>query len=197
MLCVEKRVTSTLLEPSSVEKIMEVDTHIGCAMSGLIADARTLVDHARVEAQNHRFTYNEPVRTEALTQAVCDLALAFGEGADRDARQTKMSRPFGVALLIAGHDDRGPQLYFADPSGTFIEYKAKAIGSGSEGAQSNLQEMYSETATLLEAETLALSTLKQVMEEKITAENVELASVTAAGYRVYTPAEVLAVIERL
>ena len=57
--------------------------------------------------------------------------------------------------------------------------------------------MYSETATLLEAETLALSTLKQVMEEKITAENVELASVTAAGYRVYTPAEVLAVIERL
>merc|ERR1712023_256769 len=64
ILCVEKRVTSPLLEPSSVEKIMEVDSHIGCAMSGLIADARTLVDHARVEAQNHRFTFNEPVRTE-------------------------------------------------------------------------------------------------------------------------------------
>lgn len=38
-------------EPSSVEKIMEVDDHIGCAMSGLIADARTLVEHARVETQ--------------------------------------------------------------------------------------------------------------------------------------------------
>lgn len=58
---------------------MEVDTHIGAAMSGLIADARTLVDHARVEAQNHRFTYDEPMRVEALTQAVCDLALSFGE----------------------------------------------------------------------------------------------------------------------
>lgn len=58
---------------------MEVDTHIGAAMSGLIADARTLVDHARVEVQNHRFTYDEPMRVEALTQAVCDLALSFGE----------------------------------------------------------------------------------------------------------------------
>jgi len=38
-------------EPSSVEKIMEIDDHIGCAMSGLIADARTLVEHARVETQ--------------------------------------------------------------------------------------------------------------------------------------------------
>lgn len=30
---------------------MEIDDHIGCAMSGLIADARTLVEHARVETQ--------------------------------------------------------------------------------------------------------------------------------------------------
>jgi len=30
---------------------MEIDEHIGCAMSGLIADARTLVEHARVETQ--------------------------------------------------------------------------------------------------------------------------------------------------
>jgi 20S proteasome subunit alpha 5 len=50
-LAVEKRLTSTLLEPSSVEKIMEIDTHLGCAMSGLVADARTMIEHARVETQ--------------------------------------------------------------------------------------------------------------------------------------------------
>ncbi|CAD6334742.1 unnamed protein product [Miscanthus lutarioriparius] len=38
-------------EPSSMEEVMEIDEHIGCAMSGLIADARTLVKHARVETQ--------------------------------------------------------------------------------------------------------------------------------------------------
>ena len=47
----EKRVTSVLLEGSSIEKIVEIDRHLGCAMSGLIADARTIIDHARVEAQ--------------------------------------------------------------------------------------------------------------------------------------------------
>lgn len=36
VLAIEKRLTSTLLEPSSVEKIMEIDTHVGAAMSGLI-----------------------------------------------------------------------------------------------------------------------------------------------------------------
>ena len=29
-----------------------------------------------------------------------------------------------------------------DPSGTFLQYEAKAIGSGSEGAQQALQEVY-------------------------------------------------------
>lgn len=53
-----------------------------------------------------------------------------------------MSRPFGVALLLGGWDDNGPVLFHADPSGTFIRYDAKAIGSGSEGAQANLQESY-------------------------------------------------------
>jgi 20S proteasome subunit alpha 5 len=51
----------------------------GCAMSGLIADARTMIDRARVEAQNHWFTYNEKMTVESVTQAVSNLALAFGD----------------------------------------------------------------------------------------------------------------------
>jgi 20S proteasome subunit alpha 5 len=99
-------------------------------------DARTLVDYARIEAQNHRFSFDEPIGVEALTQGVCDLALAFGEGREKDNDAPKMSRPFGVALLFAGYDKTyGPQLFFSDPSGTYFQYKAKAIGAGSEGAQ--------------------------------------------------------------
>ncbi len=52
------------------------------------------------------------------------------------------SRPFGVALLVAGVDEKGPVLYHTDPSGTFTRYEAKAIGAGSEGAQTYLQEHY-------------------------------------------------------
>ena len=198
VLAVEKRLSSPLLDPQSVEKIAEIDSHIGAAMSGLVADARTLVEHARVEAQHHTFTYDEPVTVEALTQAVCDLALSFGEGSDGDSEK-RMSRPFGVALLLAGYDDlNGSQLFFSDPSGTFVRYKAKAIGAGSEGAQSNLEESYSATMTMEETEELALSTLKQVMEEKISTDNIELARVTPdKGFHIATPEEVAAVLERL
>jgi len=174
VLAVEKRVTSPLIEPSSIEKIMEIDKHIGCAMSGLIADSRILIDKARVEAQSHWFTYNEPMKVESVTQSVSNLALAFG---DDDADQGAMSRPFGVALLFAGVDSNGPQLYHVDPSGTFIQYDDKAIGSGSEGAQQSLQEVYHKSMTLKEACAEALKILKQVMEEKLNSTNIEMATI--------------------
>ncbi|KAI8068672.1 nucleophile aminohydrolase [Gongronella butleri] len=196
VLAVEKRVSSTLLEPSSIEKVMEIDYNLGCAVSGMTADARTMIEHARVAAQNHRFTYDEHLKVESVTQSVCDLALRFGEGAEGE--ESIMSRPFGVALLIAGVDENGPQLFHADPSGTFMKYQAKAIGSGSEGAQTELQKEYHKSITLEEAETLALTVLKAVMEEKLNKTNVQLASVTTkANFRVYAEDELQTVIDRL
>lgn len=175
---------------------MEIDSHIGCAMSGMTADARTLIDHGRVQTQDHRFTYDEPMKVESCTQALCDLALRFGED---DGDEDAMSRPFGVALLIAGVDEDGPSLYHTDPSGTYVKWKAKAIGAGSEGAQTALQEAYSKSMTLEEAETLALRTLKQVMEEKLDGTNVELASITAdkKQFKVYSADELKTCIARL
>ena len=39
-------------------------------------------------------------------------------------------RPFGAAFLYAGHDhESGYQLYSSDPSGNYVGWKAKAIGS--------------------------------------------------------------------
>jgi 20S proteasome subunit alpha 5 len=194
VLAVEKRITSPLLVPSSIRKIVEIDSHIGAAMSGLVADARTLVDHARAECQNHWFTYDEKLRVLSTAQAVCDLSLAFGEG-----KKQMMSRPFGVALLIAGVDQHGPQLYHTDPSGTYTQYKAKAIGAGSEGAQHTLVEEYSEVMTLKEASTLALSILKQVMEDKINSVNVEVAvvPVSTGKYSLLTKEELEVIINGL
>lgn len=176
ILACEKRLKSPLLDPSSVEKIMEIDEHIGCAMSGLTADARTMINHARMECQNYRFTFNEPMSVESCTQATCDLALKFGE--DDEEEERGMSCPFGVALLIAGVDEKGPRLFHTDPSGTFVKYYAIAIGAGSEGAQSTLQEEYHKSITFAEAEKLSLQILKQVMEEKINSKNVEIGCVT-------------------
>ena len=175
VIAVEKRLSSPLLEASSIEKIMEIDTHIGAAMSGLTADARMLVDRARVEAQNHRFNFAEPIPVESCAQAICGAALHFGEG--KKDKEPRMSRPYGVAMLVAGVDERGAQLFHTDPSGTYVKYLAKAIGSGAENAQVTLKERYNRSMTFEEAEKLALDVLKQVMEEKISSSNVEIAAV--------------------
>ena len=66
--CPTTTITRALQEPSSIEKVAEIDEHVGVAMSGLTADARTLIDHGRVETQQHRFTYNEPMPLESVTQ---------------------------------------------------------------------------------------------------------------------------------
>lgn len=76
-------------------------------MSGIVGDARILVDHARVESQNHSFNYNEPMPIEQITEAVSDIAINFGEGYEGQKRKP-MARPYGVALLIGGVDERGP-----------------------------------------------------------------------------------------
>lgn len=53
--------------------------------------------------------------------------------------------------------------------------------------------------TLQEAERLAVQTLKQVMEEKLDSNNVEVAAVPASTkkFRVYNKDEVEAIIKRL
>lgn len=118
ILAVEKKLPSPLMDPSSVEKIMELDYHVGCASSGIAGDAKTLADHARVEAQNHKFNYNEPMTVEAITQSIADLATHFGEGSEGN-KEKPMSRPYGVSLLVAGVDEEGPQLFVTDPAGVY------------------------------------------------------------------------------
>ena len=113
---------------------------------------------------------------EQITEAVSDLAINFGEGYEGQKRKP-MARPYGVALLIAGVDDKGPQLYQTDPSGTFLQWQARAIGSGGETAMTYIKEQYHSNMTLVEAEKLTLQVLKNVMEEKIMKDNVELAVV--------------------
>ncbi|OZC10257.1 peptidase, T1 family [Onchocerca flexuosa] len=181
ILAAEKRATSKLMVNDAIEKISKVDSHVSkracfsaVTFAGLIADSRTLVERAQIEAQNFWFTYNRKIRVEDVTMSVANLALQFGD----DDAKASMSRPFGVAMLFAGVDQDGPRLFHLDPSGTFIDCLAKSIGAASDGAEQSLKEQYHESMSLVEAEKVALSILKQVMEEKLTSSNVEIVAIT-------------------
>ncbi len=189
-LIVDRRSSSKLLEPRSTEKIHEIDDFIGCATSGLVADARILVDEARKNAQIHRVNYGENIGVEMLVKKVCDYKQNF--------TQYGGVRPFGTALLVAGTDDLGAHLFETDPSGALVAYKATGIGSGRPTVMEMFEKEYKDDMTFDEAASLGLRALAAAIEDTPKAESVEI-GVAEVGkkFRRLSEEEVSALIEKM
>lgn len=166
MLAIDKNIESKLLKGESIEKIFKIDDHIAIATSGLIADARRLIDNARVTAQQEKYTYDEPIDVEILTRELCDLKQAY--------TQFGGARPFGAALLIIGIDEGGKHLFETDPSGAFRELYASSIGSGKKEADEILEKEYDANMSLDDAVSMALRIFTKVGDKKIAADTVDV-----------------------
>lgn len=149
------------------QKIFQVDDHIGVAAAGYIPDARTQVDHARFFAQSNRLIYDEPVDVEGVAKNIADMAQQFTQYAG--------VRPFGVALLLAGVDKNGANLFLTDPSGTYIGYDAMAIGAGSDQVTDFLEKSYKQDISLAEAASLAVECIYLVSEDKSSTKHMKMA----------------------
>jgi len=179
LLAVDKNVSTKLIVPKSIEKIFQIDEHIGVATSGLVADARRLIEDARVRAQRNRLVYNEPISVQTLTRDLCDIKQAY--------TQYGGARPFGTALLVAGVNDQ-PHLFETDPSGAFTEFRAGAIGMGKREVERILEERYKPDMGRKDAVNLALVSLNSVSEGKVKAENVDMISIEVGNN--YVPVSV-------
>lgn len=171
VLLVDKKPTSKLVEPKSIEKIFQIDNHIGAATSGLVADARAIIERARTECQINQITYNEPMRVEALAKKICDMKQLY--------TQNGGVRPFGTALIIGGVYKNKCRLFETDPSGALIEYKATAIGSGRSAALEVFEENYTNDLTMDDAIDLALDGVYEATSRKTTEDSVEIAVIRA------------------
>ena len=190
VLIVDKRVSSKLLEASSIEKIFKIDEHIGVASSGLVGDARALVDRARVECQINRVTYDEPIEVEALSKKLCDHMQSL--------TQYGGIRPYGTALLIAGVSDGEVRLFETDPSGTLLEYKATGIGIGRPAAMKVFEEEYNPETEIKDAIPLGLKALHSATEGKFDVDQVEIGMIAKANpvFRKMSRQEVASFVEQ-
>lgn len=174
VLLAHKRTTSPLVIGGSTEKIFNIDEHIAASSSGLVADARKLVDYARVEAQKHRLTFNEEIPVEVLAKHIGDHIQFYTQYAG--------VRPYGVSFLIAGVDG-GLRLFETDPSGALFEYKATAIGAGKKAVEEVLEKEYRENLSVQDGVKLALKAMKKVVEEKLTPNMLDLALVKTEDHK--------------
>lgn len=191
VLIVDKRIASRLMEPKSIEKIFKIDGHVGCATSGLVADARILVDQARVIAQINKITYDEEMSVEELVKRICDYKQNY--------TQYGGVRPFGTALLVAGVDEQGEHLFETDPSGALVSYKAGSIGAGRNAVMEVFEEEYAEGMSMEVAIVLGLKALKKATEEeKLNPKAVEIGLVVRGeSFRRLTESEVETYIEKV
>ena len=189
ILVCDKRIASRLILPESIEKMFKIDDHIGFATSGLVADARQLVDRARVECQVNRITFAAPVPVDTLAKKICDFKQSF--------TQYGGARPYGTALLIGGVDENGIHLFETDPSGAYQSYHAGAIGSGRVNVVEYFEENWKAGMTLNAGVKLGLEALRTSLDAELNRDAVEITIIDGDGYRNLDRDEVNAQIDKL
>ncbi|QUC64981.1 archaeal proteasome endopeptidase complex subunit alpha [Nitrosopumilus sp. K4] len=160
------------LQTSNItQKIFQVDFHIGVAAAGYIPDARVQVDNARLFSQGNKMTYDESVEVATVAKHLADQSHQY--------TQYSGVRPNGVALIIAGVDQQGEKIYVTDPSGTFVQYAAIAIGAGSDEVNAFLEKHYDSEMSLEDAAALAIASINLKAEQKEGLNHVKMAKVTS------------------
>tara|TARA_Y100000782_G_scaffold3765_1_gene4411 strand:+ start:482 stop:1201 length:720 start_codon:yes stop_codon:yes gene_type:complete len=157
IIAVEER-TRDLQVPNITQKIFQIDDHIGAAAAGYIPDARIQIDNARFFSQSNKLTYDEPVEVETVAKHLADQSHQF--------TQYSGVRPFGVALIIAGIDRKGTKVFVTDPSGTYVNFAAVAIGGNSDEVTGFLEKNYKNDMLLNDAASLAVAAINLKSDEK-------------------------------
>ena len=177
VLAADKSITSKLVVPESIEKIFKIDGNIGVVSAGLVGDARRLVGIARRQAQDNKLVFSENIQVETMAKEIAETKQAF--------TQYGGLRPFGVAFIIGGYDEKGARLFETEPSGALAEYRAVAIGRNKEKAMEVFEKEFKEDLNLNDAISMSYKAIEKSMpeKEKISFTRVEFAIIDKDGFR--------------
>lgn len=116
---------------ASQRKIIPIDDHLGISIAGITADARVLSKYLRSECLSYKHSYGS---TYPVSRLITNLGNKMQTTTQRYDR-----RPYGVGLLLAGYDEKGPHIYKVEPSANYFNCKAMTIGSRSQSARTYLE----------------------------------------------------------
>lgn len=150
--------------------MIPIDSHYGVALAGLASDARVLSNFMKQQSLSSRLTYDRAILLSEITSRIADRA--------QTNTQQYGKRPYGVGLLIAGVDAKGPHLFEFQPSGVTQEMQACGIGARSQMARTYLERNLDEFENSSREELVkhALRALKESLsqDKELTVDNTSL-----------------------
>lgn len=176
----QKKVPDKLIDPTSVTSVFRLSENHGCIATGVLTDAKAMVQRTRSEAAEFKFQYAYEIPVEYLAKRVADENQIYTQHA--------YMRPLGVSLTIIGMDEEmGPALYKCDPAGHYVGYRACAAGAKEQEALNFLQNKFKvkdgeEAVELSEEDTIqtAIAALQNVLSADFKPEEIEVAVVSAS-----------------
>jgi len=185
VLAVERRALAKLQEPRTIRKIVPIDSHALLAFAGLTADARVLINKARVEAQSYRLTCEDAPTIEYLARYIARTQQKY--------TQRGGVRPFGIDTLLAGFTEPAegesvgkPVLYQTDPAGTYSSWKAQVIGGRNvKSLREFLEKNYEDSMDEESCIKLAVQVLLEVVDSG--AKNMEICVVRSDNVKNIIP----------
>ena|SRR3989338_2669473 len=155
VIIADRRINDKLIMPESATKIYEIDSHIIAGAAGILSDGRILIDKARLIAQQNRVTFDSPIEVEEIIREIANTKQMYS--------QYGGTRPFGVAILVAGVDHDEGKVFSSDITGNYLSYCAMAIGENDEKLKEMLRIKYEKNLNIQGGIKLALGIFKEIL----------------------------------
>lgn len=178
----DRKITSKLLVKESLKKVFQIEDHIAVTGAGAMSDGRRLIEHAQYIAHDHHTKYQMPIDTLVMVKEIANIQQHYS--------QSGGLRPFGVSLLVGGFEQGKAHLFQTTPSGMYMKFLARSVGSHAQKVNEYLEKEYKDNLTIEKGVELAVKAFKQALESDFDVNRFDIATLSKDGFKRFEDSQI-------